>query len=268
MSIKLHEGVRIKEPDLVGLLPRLNQLRKEMLQVSDELAVRYVLASACAHHDRLVLGLPWPDSEERAEESGVTGSFLVQAQMRLMEKHLRIEQGKERRAMLDFSASVCLLPVRGELLAVPYIVNPALRVLWKAQTWHEPFGFWDNTDPDPSLSPQEWAHREGLWTEALASSDWVVGAASYIYEFSQTHGGGLAMPTMEHAHLIPDVGQRAKALAPYGYLVEERQARERREPIARTGRIADEPRTLELQALYEKLLNPLDLQGLMQAPGG
>lgn len=267
MSIKLHEGVRIKGLGLVELLPRLQELRRELLRISDELAVRYVLASACAHHDRLALGLPWPSiSGEGDADMGITGSFLVQAQIRLMNKHLRIEQHQERAVALDFSASLCILPVQGELLAVPYIVNPVLRAAWAAQDWHEPYGYWDNTDPDPTLSAQDWAERESKWSQALEASDWLVGASSYVYEFSPVSGAGLAMAGEEHAHLIPTVAQRAKALAPYGYMVEAHLAREKGEPLQRKGRVADEPRVEELRLQYEKTLRPLGLRELMALP--
>lgn len=68
---------------------------------------------------------------------------------------------------LDFRAKLGVYPVNGKILALPFINNSAMKKAFLELPEVKEYGYWDSTDPDETVSPEEWKQREQDWDEAL-----------------------------------------------------------------------------------------------------
>lgn len=157
MSIKLYDGLIFKTRDLAEAYRQVAEFR-EMLkpQVKDRVE-RWFAREMVARLDDHTIGLFKPQRSS-SPAALVWDEFF--------ERQANLRRG-EREPLLDMSFSVCILPVNGKLLGLVFTEQPDWRKLWDEQGFTEPYGYWDNTDPDEDATEAEWEQRERDWTEAL-----------------------------------------------------------------------------------------------------
>ena len=209
MSVKLYEGALIDGHSLESFLPELRKLRGEFLAQADDIARRFVVRMAVNQWDRQCHGLKTGEDSLHAH--------VLTAQTTLMDRQLEVESSGKSDPSVDFSADVTLCPVKGKLLALPFIQHPGLRDIWQAQPWLQEYGYWDNTDPPDDVAEADWSQRASDWDEAFelySGHAWTAAQCGYSFRLLPVHGGGFPEVTAAQFHeLAPDRATRAKALA-------------------------------------------------------
>jgi hypothetical protein len=60
---------------------------------------------------------------------------------------------------------------KGHTLAIPYFHDPKSLAFFHDHSQVTFFGYWDNSDPDPDATEDEWKLREEVWDEVFEGSD-------------------------------------------------------------------------------------------------
>lgn len=76
------------------------------------------------------------------------------------------EQARGRTSILDFHFEATFIPISDKLLILPFGPQHEIDVLVDAPEV-QPYGYWNNTDPDENCSEEEWNQRELDWREGL-----------------------------------------------------------------------------------------------------
>ena len=179
MSTKIYDGMRMKDyPTLDVLQDRMKSLRRKVHKAARELFVQAVANVASSDIDHMALG---------GKVFGIYDKQTVmsKAANEVDERHRKVEKTSERDPLYDFHFEMALLPItvdetkyvdgtrrhrtRGEVLMIPYTEQRSLLNILESQDWAEPYGYWDNTDPEKGVSKKEWDRRERDWDAALPS---------------------------------------------------------------------------------------------------
>lgn len=67
----------------------------------------------------------------------------------------------------DYELSLTVLFAQGKCLAILHNNSKYCTEFFNAHSNARPFPYWDNTDPDPKVSPANWRKRGKIWKDAL-----------------------------------------------------------------------------------------------------
>lgn len=197
MSTKIFHGMRCPTGDLAAELERLHAQRAAVAEAGEQAIARWYANKAASAIDD-----GWAKGEPRK-------AVLLDLMGELLTRQAEIRTTGRRDPMVDTECSVTLIPIEGQVLALPFAEIPALREA--ATVGLIPFGYWNNTDPDPAVGAEEWAERERLWTAALERDPLHrPGGCGPSIEFLPTAGVPSAAKVLP---LLPSRLTRAKRLA-------------------------------------------------------
>lgn len=193
MSIKIYHGYRIK-----GTLSRavriVNAFRPKATSLAEQSAAKRLATDAVVRFDRQHF---W----------GADDAPLYHAWKRMLDRQREVARTHERDPEIDFSCSASLLVQRRQVLVMFFAEQSALVSLWEAQDGIEPYGYWDNTDQEESISGKAWKKRRHDWSSALNQ-----------FRKSPAMAGGLTV-TLSPDMVVPD---GFDAIEPYLPSFEER----------------------------------------------
>jgi len=174
MSTKIYNGYQLGNMTLLQLHQFTQKVRAKITEVTEEL-FKQLLAKKIADFVDLIFLQPSLDDVRKwfEEEFGDTEETFDATQSL---EHLifwgvaeRVEKTKKslkRDTEYDLDVSFVLMPIRGKVLALFYAEQDAYREAWESFPEVQPYPYWDNTDPDESVTEKEWNQRERDWKKA------------------------------------------------------------------------------------------------------
>ena len=194
MSTKLYEGFRLKGvssiEDALSFIDDIKEPIKERILSNMATEIKTL---ACLMYDLHGLGY---DMFEESEDDRVP---LLSATMRTLKndpKH-------------DESFSVGLTSVEGQVLGYPFFPENGYVDIIFEHIDVERFGYWDNTDPDETVTKEEWEKRKRLWNKVF-ERDSIFNRSMFIITLADKRN---MIPTDEHMKELPTMEQREKATA-------------------------------------------------------
>lgn len=162
MSISLHHGFRLSGESFNEVVSVLDDLRKTLRPLAQEMAACWLAARACRILDEEAIGA---SDELRDVEAGF--SPLQQAGEELRQRIRDIERLQRRDPEVDFGCSVAIVPADHGRMGLYYTEQDAFVEAILSHPAIKSFPYWDNTDPPSDVPEEEWARRRGLWLKTL-----------------------------------------------------------------------------------------------------
>lgn len=169
MSTKIHNGLKLTNISLLELRDFSARLREKIRPVHEELYGK-VIAEICTEIiDTRTLQ---PDDCKELEEKRYGRTAGMSTPLSIAEFHMRDRQRKikatqERDPEVDFDCKLCILPIKGTLLAMPFTEqNEFLKVISSMEEVSE-YGYCNNSDQPEGISKRSWNSRRDNWNKAL-----------------------------------------------------------------------------------------------------
>jgi hypothetical protein len=211
MSTKLHNGYRIKRMGLLQLQEFLTNFGKRAWDVIEGLMAERMarICSSIADDVQLngVLPEKFGDFDVRPRRSLIGFSMNV-----IRDNMLNITKTGLRNPAYDFNCEICVMPIRGKILATLYTEQKELREFWEAQSEVSEYAYWNHSDRPDHLTDAQWRRRDANWEKALRPGGWVPGRVGLAFSCL----GQYSFPHPNSKHVIPrirSVWQRARYLA-------------------------------------------------------
>ena len=165
MSTKIYSGFLLPVTTLPGLFRWKRKLQDKFEATCAERLSKVVASRAITLIDKQItftqLNLPIvPVITENPYVRHAAGIVCAQ-----IEKELKPNQHHCLRD--DYQLDMTILFAKGKCLAMLHNDSRYCTKFFKENSNARPLPYWDNTDPDPYVTPENWKAREELWEEAL-----------------------------------------------------------------------------------------------------
>lgn len=97
------------------------------------------------------------------------------------ERYRKIEQTMTRDPVVDFDSNACFIPIQDKILVLFNCEQKEIVELWESLPEITYYGYWNNTDPDKSVSEEEWEQRRKDWNEALPGAGVLMDNGMFAY---------------------------------------------------------------------------------------
>lgn len=74
-----------------------------------------------------------------------------------------------RDSQVDWDMSISYAKHGDVWMAIPFWEKASMLAILEACPWHEPFGYWNNTDQPKGVTEEEWKERCNLWDQVIPS---------------------------------------------------------------------------------------------------
>ncbi len=206
MSTKIYNGFKIHTPNIHVVMKTLAEIGQEYAKVRAVINAQRVANVAMLIADQRALNTP-------AVPPRILVAPVLEAHDEITERQQKITQTRLRDPAMDDDLSITVIPLRGRsfALAMVFTDRDEYREVVMGHRHVEPFGYWDNTDPEDGVSASAWARRGQLWDEALGGD----GSKSPGEVGLSRDYNGRYFPIPTYAELkqhLPTIPQRAAAL--------------------------------------------------------
>lgn len=188
MSTKIYNGFAIPALDAIALMKLLADFRVAAHEVAIKTFIKDVIQRAAVIHDQFTtlpykVAMDWmqqvvlytPDHNGyRAGDSilrrlapGGGGISPILAAMILVREESNADHRANKRGMYDYEMSLSFLPGNDKLLGIPFGLRREYQSLLESLPGYQSYGYWNNTDPDDTVSEEEWDARGEEWNAAL-----------------------------------------------------------------------------------------------------
>ena len=187
------------------------QLREKIRPIHEELYGK-VLAEVC--EEIIDTRSLQPNNCKELEEKRYGRALGMRTPLSIAEVHIRERQRKvkttqERDSAVDFDCELCVIPIKGKLLAIPFTEQNEFLAVINAMEEVSEYGYWDNSDQPEEISRSRWDRRRDNWEEALPG----IGVPSEnCFTIQITRDSLFHQPVMV-LHHIKSVPDRAKIYA-------------------------------------------------------
>lgn len=213
MSTKTYDGIRFRVQGLEQLHKEITEMRKELRPLVEQKVIGFIANDAIHRVDRYARG-------RRGEDESCA---LSEATPSLLDRQSEVERSKRRDPQVNFTFSLSILPIDGGILGIPFVEQRNFLQILLEKDWVEPFGYWDNTDPDPSLSEEEWDERRRLWDKALSAHNGIPALNGFSADLVLMSQGGLPSAEEIATYIAENVSLEGRARrAALDDLIEER----------------------------------------------
>lgn len=196
MSIKIFNAYRVKGT-LDSVYKRLQPLRNEINALQKRVEMEFLCNMSVKFIDDAVI------SKTSVEHP------LRDAWHELIQRQRVVKRDGTNDSAVDNEFSMMLMPHGRFVYCIVYAGHRSLIEFIKKQSWLTPYDYWDNSDPDETVSAREWKKREQVWTAIFAKDD-RPSACGLVFEvapkFSTTHMEDI-LP------LVPSTRRRAELRA-------------------------------------------------------
>lgn len=164
MSITIHNGFISSEADLFETSKKIRTVVEPLFQQKFELALTEIKESSDdAHwHDHGFKSTDsiWGEERSRYKE--------MKAERRLYEEIIVLQRAAEHTfSDKDFAYDILLIPngnPRSHPLVLIYSEYKYYQTALLDAGVISDYGYWDNSDADPDVTPQKWARRKQAWS--------------------------------------------------------------------------------------------------------
>jgi hypothetical protein len=205
MSTKLYHGFRFRTRNVQSALEMAREFRRTLAPLITEKAAAFVAGHAVREMDRwlasdgpvvgdfspgflahlrrhearlpdellqAVLAQVEPHLKRHAKEAAErtfakAPNFLSEAWQELEGRRREVKRTGRRDTEVDFGFEISVIPMESGILGYVFSEQSDFRDLWRSHPLVEDYAYWDNTDPDGSVSAEAWEQRERDWDTAL-----------------------------------------------------------------------------------------------------
>lgn len=161
MSTKIYDGFRVTGLDYPSLHEELISLGEEARSVAAEEFASWFANTIVDNNDRAA----WRARLGLESDYPVT-YFQVQDLYR--ERTMKIRSARSRDPEVDWGFEVSFAPAGdGRWLGIPFTEKESLMTCLASRDWHEPYGYWNNSEPPAGLTDREWLARRDEWSRIL-----------------------------------------------------------------------------------------------------
>lgn len=155
MSTKIYKGRRLQAGTDVFAFS--NKLRETLMPIRERLDAEMIIADAVSLHDEAVAGSTL--KKGRSPVSAAVNEYFT-AQREADPRHRDHDPHR-------FEAGFGFDSYTGHILMLPHCEQDAFMTALDAMPEVEDYAYWDNTDPDPTVSEDDWEEREEVWDRVL-----------------------------------------------------------------------------------------------------
>lgn len=164
MSTKVYSGFKWRATALDTVFRQL-EMSSEALRALQRQAYCKTFAHLMARKVDDVLMLPHGRAAAAADPLG----YLVRRE--ICDRQLEVLTTQRRDPAVDFEISLLFWYSERVESLVGYVASEMNSAVLRAlQGVTDPYAYWNNTDPDPDVSDEEWALRSVVWQEVLTDS--------------------------------------------------------------------------------------------------
>lgn len=164
MSIKIYTGFRLPGADLETALAAIQTLRAEIRSLARSEAAT-LLASRVS---QLIDADATAAFTDRPRPEG-RDAPLSHVARELDARSRKVEQSGLRDPEVDFQMEISLFARGGDTYGITHSERSAWIDRWMALSGAEAFRYWNNSDPEPGVSREDWAARGQLWNDLLGA---------------------------------------------------------------------------------------------------
>lgn len=153
MSTKIYTGFRLEAESFEAASRAIDDFQQNLEPRIDEKLGKLLVNIATKKLDDIHLGKASPKKT----------SLLMEAWHEYMDSAAERKRGGESRPGWDFGVSLTLLPFEGKVYGIFYSGDREFQKLWMDRPDVSDFAYWNNSDPDESVSEEAWAERGRVW---------------------------------------------------------------------------------------------------------
>lgn len=197
MSFKVHNGLKVNTSNNVTELHDLvNQVRDTVVNYVNYTKAKDVKALACLLYDYY-----YCYNISLFQEKEGTNPLLVAMQ--------RIRHSLTEKEEFEYFLGFANVDNK-HTVAIPFFPNyECIETMLKNHPEFEPFGYWNDTDPDENVSKKEWEKRRKIWEKVFEHS----GVPSETMFMIRLVDSRLIIPDDENMEKLPTIEERKKTLA-------------------------------------------------------
>jgi hypothetical protein len=211
MSTTIYEGFHFyRATDLVNVLNTLKAFRKAVAPVAMRLDAGATVRIVCRKFDEQFT------TRKKIDLTNLWG----QADREIRKRQKDVVLTRQRDPEVDFGFEIVVIPVKHRTcdmtLGIPFTEQKYFLKMLKSQEWYSGYGYWDNTDPDETLTKVQWNRRRRNWNLALpgAGVPSENGYAFTVVDPTFIYGCGLSVPPIDEVlKLQPSLDCRAAKIA-------------------------------------------------------
>lgn len=160
MSTKIYTGFKFKSSNIFEIFAELKSIREKAKVIMEESLSELIAVRSTTLLDRYCYF---------KEKFKKPPSPVVDTWLELVERIKRVKQTNLRDPEVDFDFEVCVIPHGTEFLGIYFTEQKILSELLTTNPLFQDYAYWDNTDPDPNVTEEEWGVREATWEAALSN---------------------------------------------------------------------------------------------------
>ena len=209
MSTKIYDGFRLKNMTLNKLQDWSMEFREKIKVVNQELIAKHQ-AFICSRLIDFAFIFDSKNFLDIWKEHNLTLShypFAVALEI-MNQRRKKIDQTDRRDPEFDFSCEIVFIPVKSQVLGIPYTEQEEHIKIIESMPGYEEYGYWNNTDRPDNLSEARWDKRRDDWDLALPGL-----GISNLSGFKITCKDKSWVDIKVIASYIPDIKTRAKTFA-------------------------------------------------------
>jgi hypothetical protein len=155
MSTKIYNGYKTNL-SLNELHKVCLDLKKTITEKRDEVYKKLITTYALNTRAKLDAGLINFDDLKNS-------SPMSNALFEIRDRAKEIQKTQMRDPVVDFDCEFVFIPLEKYTLAMLYTEKKEFREIWENCGYFENYSYWNNTDPDESVSDEEWEQRGEDW---------------------------------------------------------------------------------------------------------
>lgn len=164
VSTKIYGGFIIESKSLEEIYDEVVKLREEIDVMANKYVSEYIMQVAMWTFDRIVYARRFMPEDE----SYLTSSALMYSECMFRDRIDKIKNKGTRDPEVDVEFELLFFPLPDKrIIGVSYCEQTMFIKKWMERPFVREYGYWNNTDPDPDCTEEEWYQRGKDWEVAL-----------------------------------------------------------------------------------------------------
>ncbi len=154
MSTKIYTGFKMEAESFEEAAKKIDSFQKKLAPIVQEKLGKMLLRWATQKIDEACM------AGEAIPEKAFSSVFSE-----YLDRGAERSAAKMRNPGMDFGVSMTLFPFEGRVYGMLFAEDRDLESLWKKEPGVLDFAYWNNSDPDETVSEEEWDERARVWEE-------------------------------------------------------------------------------------------------------